>query len=87
MPSVKKFDICMAKPKGRPEDGVWWHRIGRASENEKGQVSLFFDSLPFPDKDGRCQAMLFEQKERDDTQPAPRRSSSHRRDDDDEIPF
>lgn len=87
MPSVKKFDICMAKPKGDPRDGVWWHRIGRASENDKGQISLFFDSLPYPDKDGRCQAMLFEQRDRDEQPPA--RSSPARRtvNEDDDIPL
>ena len=63
MPSIKKFDICVARPKGNPNDGVWWHRIGTASENDRGQISLFFNSLPFADKDGRCGAMLFEQKE------------------------
>lgn len=88
MPSIKKFDICVARPKGNPNDGVWWHRIGTASENDRGQISLFFNSLPFADKEGRCGAMLFEQKERDD---APQRSSSSSRRQpqsmDDDVPF
>lgn len=86
MASVKKFDICVARPKGNNE--VWWHRIGRASENERGQISLFFDSLPYPDNQGRCQAMLFEQRDRDDQQRSsfnsrPRAGSGG----DDDIPF
>lgn len=87
MPSVKKFDICVARPKGSDgRDGIWWHRIGRAFENDKGQVSLFFDSLPYSDRDGRCQAMLFEQRERDE-QPAARSERLRTNNSDDDIPF
>jgi hypothetical protein len=85
MASVKRFDICQAKPKGdRPGDGVWWHRIGSASENEKGQISLFFDSLPIGSWDGR--AMLFEQRAKDEAvgSRGPARAS---RTSDDDIPL
>lgn len=87
MPSIKKFNICVARPKGNPNDGVWWHQIGRASQNDRGQISLFFDSLPITDKDGRCGAMLFEQKERDDNQSSGGSRRSSARTDDDDIPF
>jgi hypothetical protein len=64
MPSVRRFDICQPKPKGpRESDGVYWVRLGTASENDRGQISLFFDSLPIGTWDGR--AMLFEQRARE----------------------
>lgn len=92
MPSVRRFDVCVAKPKGeRESDGVYWNRIGRAYENEKGNISLFLDALPVPigSFDGKC--VLFEQKERDDRPAAPagrsRNSERAGRQEDDEIPF
>ena len=64
MPSVRRFGICVAKPKSdRPSDGVWWMKIGAASENEKGQVSLFIDALPVGTWDGR--AVCFEARAKD----------------------
>jgi len=89
MPSVRRFDVCVAKPKGeRESDGVYWNRIGRAYENEKGNISLFLDALPVPigSFDGRC--TLFEQKDRDDRPaPAGRQRTAAGRVEDDEIPF
>jgi hypothetical protein len=85
MPSVRKFNICIAMPKGdRPTDGVWWLKIGQASENERGQISLFVDALPVKQWDGR--AMLFEQTDRND-RSVGRGQSGANHDRNDEIPL
>lgn len=81
MASVRMFDICVARPKTNDSrDGVWWLRIGRASENEKGQISLFVDAIPF---DWKGQAMLFEQRERDERTSTRSRTPSS----EDDIPL
>jgi hypothetical protein len=87
MTSIRRFDICQPKPKGpRESDGVWWHRLGSASENDRGQISLFFDSLPIGNWDGR--AMLFEQRPRDErAQNNERTTQSNRGRSDDDIPL
>ena len=62
---AKRYDICT--PRKGKDDRTFWHRIGTAWEGDKG-IQLVFDSLPFPDADGRCVANLFESKARDDAQ-------------------
>jgi len=81
MASVKRYDVCTPRPKHR-EDGVWWHRIGNGSMNEKGQVTVWLESLPIPDDDGKVVVMLFEKREEQDdwrAKPAPPI--------DDEVPY
>jgi len=88
MPSVRKFDVCVGRQKSdNPRDGVWWTKIGRASENEKGQIALFIEVLPINyAKNDVLQAMCFEQRERDDL-PSSGGSRAAAAKDDDEIPF
>ena len=45
-------------------------RIGSAWVDQKGVTRLSFDALPIPDKDGRVQCFLEEQRERSETAPA-----------------
>lgn len=95
MADKKRFDACTPRPKWGKEGEVWWHRIGTAVTNEKGNVTVYLDSLPFPDKEGRVAVMLFEQRDREETTQrrgdsrTERRESAGRRqvDEDDEIPF
>jgi hypothetical protein len=57
---AKRYDISTPRP---GKDGkTFWHRIGTAWEGDKG-IQLVFDSLPLPDKEGRCVANLFEPRE------------------------
>lgn len=91
MTTVRKFQAHVPRPKS-DGNGVWWHRIGSAVENDKGQVTIYFDSLPFPDIEGTVKVMLFEPKEDGKLQerrgPAPRSKPKPKDDEtDDEIPF
>lgn len=105
MANRQRWDLCTARPKGghsAQSGDVWWHRIGTAFENDKGQLVLFFDSLPVPDEGGKVSAMGFVPKPRDeqsqrgggDRREAPAHAPAGRgkgrtlADDlDDEIPF
>ena len=55
-----RFNVTAARPK---KDGsVFFHRIGVAFENDKGgkkSISVEFDSLPIPDKEGKVRVILF----------------------------
>ena len=92
MPAKRKFDVCVGRPKYN-SDGVWWHRLGNAIENEKGQIVLFLDSIPAPNPEGQYQMTCFESKPKDDADSEKgsgrRRSSrsSQQDNDDEEIPF
>lgn len=46
-------------------------RIGSAWTDQKGNQRLSFDALPIPDKDGRVEAFLEEQKPRDEAAARP----------------
>jgi hypothetical protein len=84
---AKRYDISSPRQRG---DKTYWVRIGSAFEDEKG-ISLVFDALPLPDKDGRCSARLFEPRERDQGGGAPRTQNPAREpvgyDDSDDVPF
>lgn len=76
MSVVKKFDAVTPRPKYKEEGRVWWHRIGSAVENEKGQIAIYLDSVPVPDaKEGKVVIMLFEQREEDRDNPETRKST------------
>jgi len=65
----ERWDICQARPKSNARDGesdVWWHKVGSGYKNDKGQLVLFFDSLPLPNKDGVVQVMGFVPKPREE---------------------
>jgi hypothetical protein len=91
MASKRKFNACTPRPK--QDGGVWWHKVGSAYENEKGQISVYLNSVPVPDpeKENQVCFTLFEDTERDaerreGRRPAPRTSGNSNKDDD-EIPF
>lgn len=83
----------------RGEKKTFWHTIGTAFENDKGQITIYMNSLPLPGPDGRVKVMLFDKKDdadRDHVQDRKKGGSSSRKprttgggssDIDDEIPF
>lgn len=56
----KRLDVLSPRPK--KDGGTYWHRVGTAWEGEKG-ISISFDSMPLPDKDGQVRVSLFEPRE------------------------
>lgn len=79
---TKRFDVLA--PRTKKDGGTFWHRVGTAFEGEKG-ISIIFDSLPMPDKEGRCSVSLFEPRER---QAAPAKTKAQPDDmEGDAIPF
>lgn len=87
----KRFDCSTPRPKS-DGTGSWWLRVGSAWQNDNGQITVYLDSYPIPDKDGVVKIMLFEPRP-PSTQPgtpAPRQQNLQQwgKDDiDDEIPF
>jgi hypothetical protein len=68
--------------------------VGSAFENERtGQITVYLDSAPYPDKDGRVALMLFEPKERQESGTPAKASGTGgsarplAEEIDDEIPF
>lgn len=62
MADREKWDVCVARPKANAQQGesdVWWHRLGSAYKNDKGQLVIFLDSLPLPNAEGVVQVMGF----------------------------
>lgn len=92
--SNKRYDVL--SPRAKKDGGTYWHRVGTAFEGDKG-ISIEFNSLPLPDKEGKVRVSLFEPKEKGDAPdrvPASAGRGSTRRpvmaggdDMDDEIPF
>lgn len=81
----KRYDVVT--PRKKQDGGTWWHRVGIAFDGDKG-ITLFMDSLPLPDAEGRTVLKLFEPREK----PQAARSGSGSRSDpqaplDDDIPF
>lgn len=71
-------DALVARP---GKDGkTWWHKVGSAWDGEKG-TTVFLDSLPLPDKDGKVSFILREPKPKDG------QSASARDDMSQDIPF
>lgn len=89
---AKRFDVCAPRA-GREEGKTFWHRVGTAFQNDKGGIGIYFDSLPIPDKDGKCSVQLFEPKEKQQgaaqagggQEPAPAGRRAQQNDDD--IPW
>lgn len=63
MAYTKRYNVTTKRPKSTGNDEVWWHRIGKAFTNEKGQITVYLDSLPIPGSDGKVQLYLFEDTE------------------------
>lgn len=100
MPTTRKFDVCTPRPKfGGKRGEVWWHQVGNAAENDKGQISVWLNSVPVPDpqSDNQIVLMLFEKRDREqqeDESPkrrggsaAPTKGRGGQDEDQDEIPF
>jgi len=88
----KRFDCCT--PRTKKDGGTWWHRIGSAWENDTGLVTVFLDSLPAWNEEGRIQFSLFESKEASANTkfsggrtPVKKVVDSFAKELDDEIPF
>lgn len=83
-----RFDICAPRPKR--DGGTFWHRIGTMMPNDKGGFMIYLDSLPMPDKEGRCAVAAFAPKDQDD-KPARKAAGGYANrvaaDLDDSIPF
>jgi hypothetical protein len=86
------FNVCAARPK---QDGsTWWHRIGSAVEGDKG-TTVFLDSLPIPNAEGKVQFSLFEKKDEQQgaaqagagQEPAPAARRGSIKPEDSDIPF
>ena len=95
MAAKRRFDVTTPRPKYN-EDGVWWLKIGRAFENDKGQIMIFLDAYPVPDAEGAVKLALFEPRDNSYIPPEPTPKSKKAKpgkpqsDDDmggDEIPF
>ena len=95
MGTKRKFDVCTPRPKFGEEGKSWWHRVGNAVENDKGQITIYLNSIPVPDptRENQVVMMLFEPRE-DDRAAAPAAQSSPSRskrqqpkEDEDYIPF
>lgn len=89
--TMKRWDVCSPRPR-KDSDKPYWHRVGTAWEGEKG-LSITFDSLPLPDKEGRVAVFLFEPKEKPaemqqaQQQSPPVRRGSMKDQLNDDIPF
>lgn len=98
----RKMNVTVPIKYGREGDKTYWHNIGTAFENEKGQITIYLNSLPIPGDDGKVKIMLFDKKDDADrdhgggggsarsTTKASTKSKgrqSSQSDGDDEIPF
>ena len=96
MPTVKRWDVSTPRKKYN-NDGVWWHRVGTALESDRGQITIYLDSVPLPDPESnQIKMMLFEPKESRDGKPSERaqrpspgaaKGPGEGARNDDEIPF
>ena len=80
-----RFDVCSPRPR-KDSDKPFWHRVGTAWQNDKG-ISITFDSLPLPDKEGKVSVLLFEPKEKPSGSPQRQTGGTSDAAMDDEIPF
>lgn len=55
----KRFDVLTPR---QGKDKTRWHRVGSAFEDDKG-VTVYLDSSPYPDAEGRVVLKLFEPRE------------------------
>lgn len=88
---ANRFNVCTPRPK--KDGGTHWHSVGTAWQDEKG-VTVYLDSSPYPDSEGRVVLKLFEPRDNDrarsasnDRQQAQSRAGSFAEDDGDSIPF
>lgn len=51
-------------PRPGKDDKTYWHRVGTAFQDEKG-ITVYLDSAPYPDPEGRVVLKLWEPMDRD----------------------
>lgn len=56
-----RYDALTPRPK--KDGGTFWHRVGSAFADDKG-ITVYLDSAPYPDKEGRVVIKLWEPRER-----------------------
>lgn len=89
---------CSSPRKAR--DGkTWWHRVGSAWISDDGMITVYLDSYPTPDEEGKVKFSLFEPRPREGASTQERaqqargagqgagRQAPLAEDLDDEIPF
>ncbi len=70
---TKRLDAFSPRPK--QDGGTWWHKVGSAWETDKGNITVFLDSVPIPSPKPNAEGfnqiviMLFEPKSDDNTPP------------------
>lgn len=81
-----RYDLCTPRPKR--DGGTHWHKIGAMFPSDKGGFSIMLDSLPLPDKEGRCVVKAFEPRDQQGgQQQVGNQGGSGGGAMDDEIPF
>jgi hypothetical protein len=55
----KRYDVLTPR---QGKEKTRWHRVGSAFEDDKG-VTVYLDSSPYPDAEGRVVLKLFEPRE------------------------
>lgn len=78
----RRYNVCT--PRAR-KDKTYWHSVGSAFEDEKG-ITVYLDSSPYPDADGRVVLKLFEPRE-NNSQRAPASQSQGYGYDNSDPPF
>ena len=84
-----RYNVIVARP-GK-DDKTFWHRIGTGWPREGGGMSVTFDSLPIPGKDGKVSCLIVDaDKDGKSTQSGqkPTQFGKSARDEmSDEVPF
>lgn len=95
----EKFNVSVPIKYGEDNERTFWHNIGTAFKNDKGQMTVYLNSLPLPNSEGKCSFMIFPPKEDDAdrdyggqrgggrSKPTAGKRSAPKSDIDDEIPF
>lgn len=60
----QRYNVCT--PRAR-KDKTYWHSVGSAFEDEKG-ITVYLDSSPYPDPEGRVVLKLFEPRDNQQSQ-------------------
>jgi len=86
---MSRYDVVTPRPR-KDSDKPYWHRVGTAFDGDKG-ITIFLDSAPYPDNEGRTVLKLFEQRDRQQSAQNDRQDAGQRSggwdDDGDRIPF
>lgn len=82
----KRYEVSTPRPKN--DGGTFWLRVGSAFTNDNGLITVYLDSYPIPDREGKVKMMLFEPKPAQQAgNPTLVHSRTLSEEIDDEIPF